>query len=104
MLATHRLVRTDINSAASVSGQPEWEDVIPQHSLDLMQWATALKVTQDSARASLQGANRPTGPVVMHGCPSSIMRCLPLSQASISKWDRLLVGGDGQLAYNAAKH
>ena len=39
-----RLVRTDINSAGSVNGQPKWEDVIPQHSSDLMQWATALKV------------------------------------------------------------
>ena len=44
LLAIRRLVRTDINSAGSVSGHPAWEDVIPQHPVDLMQWATALKV------------------------------------------------------------
>ena len=46
LLATLRLVRTDINSAGSGSSHPKWEDVIPQHSSDLMQWATALKVNK----------------------------------------------------------
>ncbi len=39
-----RLVRTDISSAGALRGQPEWQDIIPQHEMDLMQWATALQV------------------------------------------------------------
>lgn len=46
LFAIRRLVRTDISSTGSVSGHPNWEDVIPQHASDLMQWATALKVNQ----------------------------------------------------------
>ena len=39
-----RLVRTDISSAGALRGQPDWQDIIPQHEMDLMQWATALQV------------------------------------------------------------
>lgn len=53
-----RLVRTDISKASSSKGNIEWDNVIPQHREDLMQWATALKVMQDSAAYAAFSAHR----------------------------------------------
>ncbi|CAK0748120.1 hypothetical protein CVIRNUC_001815 [Coccomyxa viridis] len=39
----YRLVRTDIDKASTSRSSIEWDNVIPQHPEDLMQWATALK-------------------------------------------------------------
>ncbi len=41
-----RVVRTDIEFPSSPSG---WQDVIPEHPKDLLDWAAALKVTACSA-------------------------------------------------------
>lgn len=40
-----RLVKTDISLAGASSSALKWHDVIPQHGGDLLQWATALKVS-----------------------------------------------------------
>ncbi len=40
----NRLVRVDL---ASASTPDTWQDIIPEHERDLLQWAAALKVNAD---------------------------------------------------------
>ena len=55
---TYRLVRTDIDKASTSRSSIEWDNVIPQHPEDLMQWATALKVMLTSAVCPAPCAHR----------------------------------------------
>ena len=81
-LAICRLVRTDISSAGSVSGHPKWEDVIPQHSLDLMQWATALKVGFQKQYSSVSATVHDISGLTCHIAGTSLLlQCHPPTPA-----------------------